>query len=176
MTYTTGSWCQSRRSPPLMWMRPRRWSRRARLRTIRRCPRVNLEEIFLWLLCATIFAMLFFLFSFFGGWLEPWFLNSFSSSSCMNMATHFLNSSRSNVGFLHRLSMNGPRRKAITMWCKATSRLRSRICNANFPNLSINTRRDSHYSYIMLTSANNIRWCGLLVVNCVLKPLTRVSK
>jgi len=46
---------------------------------------------------------------------RAWLQNSLSSSSCMNLAALFLRSSRLVVGCIHRLSANGPGRKADNM-------------------------------------------------------------
>jgi len=102
--------------------------------------------------------------------------NSRISFNCMNLAALLLSSSKFVTGFLQRLSANGPNLSAVTIWCRMTSGLRSRIYKANLPNLSMNTRRDSAFSCHILTRASDVRWWGLLVAHCVLKRLTKVSK
>ena len=69
------------------------------------------------------------------------FLNSRSSSSCMNLAARRLRSSRLVAGCMHKLSANGPGRRTASMWCIATSGLRLRMLIAVLPNRSMNVLR-----------------------------------
>ena len=67
-----------------------------------------------------------------------WFLNSLNTSSYMNLAALWLNSSRFVVSFLHKLSEKGLGLRVVTMWGMATSGFRFGMLRATFPNLSIN--------------------------------------
>jgi len=63
---------------------------------------------------------------------RAWFLNSHSSSNCMNLAAQHLSSSKLVVGCMHKLSAKGPGWRVVSMWCIATSGLRFRILIAIF--------------------------------------------
>ena len=89
---------------------------------------------------------------------RAWFLNSRSSSNCINMVVRRLSSSKLAAGCMHKLSTKGPGRRAVIIWCIATSGLRFRITMAVFPNRSMNVLRDSPFSWRTLTSAIDVRW------------------
>jgi len=105
-----------------------------------------------------------------------WFWNSLNSSSYINLATLLLSSTKSDAGFLQRLFTNGSSQSIFTMWWRGTSGLRLRICIACFPNLSMNARSDSPLSCLTLRRVKDVKWCGLLVANWVLKSPTKISK
>lgn len=50
------------------------------------------------------------------------------------------------------------------------------MSNAIFPKRSMNTRIDSPFFYFVLFNAKEVRWCGLLVANCVSNWDVKVSK
>jgi len=94
----------------------------------------------------------------------------------MNFVARVLNSSKSTTIFLHKLFTKGPSLRVVTRWCKATFGSRSGMFKVTLLNCSINICKDSPFSCRMLTKANKVRWCGLLVANCVLKHVVDVSK
>ena len=91
--------------------------------------------------------------------------NSFSSFICINFVALVWSSSRLLTSFLHRLSTKGPGFNAVIRWCNATLGFRLEIFKDIFPNRSINSRRDSPFSFRIFTNAREVRWCGLLVAN-----------
>ena len=94
----------------------------------------------------------------------------------MYLAALCLSSFRFVASFLHKLSENGPGRRAVTMWCMVTFGLRFRMFRATLPNFSMNSQRDSPFSWQMPTRAIEVRGCSRLVVNRVPNLDTRVSK
>jgi len=87
-----------------------------------------------------------------------------------------LSSSRLAVGSMHKLSTNDPGRKDVIMWCMTTYGLKFWMFRAILPNLSMNSLRDSPFSWKMLTRVKKVRWCGWLVTNCVPNFDTSVLK
>jgi len=58
----------------------------------------------------------------------------------------------------------------------ATSGSKLEIIKDIFPNRSINSHRDSPFSCRIFTNAKEVRWCGLLMANCMPKRVANVSK
>jgi len=58
----------------------------------------------------------------------------------------------------------------------ATSGFKLDIFKDIFPNCSINSCRDSPFSCRIFTNAKEVRWCGLLVANCMPKRVANVLK
>ena len=96
---------------------------------------------------------------------RAWFWYSRNYSNCINLVARRLSSSKLVGGCMHKLSTKGPDRRAVSIWCIATSGLRFRIPMAIFPNRSMNVLRDSPFSWRMLTSVMDVRWWGRLVAN-----------
>ena len=94
----------------------------------------------------------------------------------MNLVALVRSSSRLFTDFLHRLSTKGSGFSAVMRWCMATSGFKLEIFKNIFPNCSINSRNDSPFSCRIFTNAREVRWCGLLVVNCMPKWVANVSK
>jgi len=77
--------------------------------------------------------------------------------------------------FFHRLLANGTGLNLITIWWKATLRLRFRIFNESFLNLFMKSLND--YPFLLdMTSMSEVIWCNRLVANWVLNFPTKVSK
>ena len=57
-----------------------------------------------------------------------------------------------------------------------TSGFKLEIFKNIFPNYSINSRRDSPFYCRIFINAREVRWCGLLVANCMPKRVANVSK
>jgi len=48
----------------------------------------------------------------------------------------------------------------VTMWCRATSKLRFQMFSATFLNLSMKSLSNFSFSYQMFTNVMYIKWCN----------------
>jgi len=94
----------------------------------------------------------------------------------MNLVTLFHSSSKLAIDFLQRLSKNGLRFRAYTIWYMATSGLKFLMLTAIFPKRSMKVCSKSTFIYLMLTGEIEVKWFDMFVENYALNLSTRVSK
>lgn len=85
----------------------------------------------------------------------------------MYLVALFLSSFKLPVGCMQRLSANGRGRRAVNIWCMATSKLRFRMFITTLLNLLTKVLKESPFSWRIPTRAMEVRWCGWLVANYV---------
>lgn len=75
-----------------------------------------------------------------------------------------------------KLSVKGRGRRAVIKCCIATLGISPRMFKTTLPNLFINASRDSPFSCQIFINAMAVRRWGLLVTNCAVNFVFKVSK